>query len=129
MQTHNSDTSLQQFNGDTYLKNTPNDTAKNMGGDYDDGEIDKDEVDSKVNAYEDNTIHDENDNQTTHTVNYAYEDDVFGRSMCMKKFFGLQKEMHHVFKSMIIENMIKYDIAGILPEPKIYTTFFTYHRK
>ena len=57
-------------------------------------------------------------------VNYAYADDVFDRSMCMKNFFGLQEEMHHAFKATIVENMKKYDIAGILPEPKTLQDLF-----
>ena len=42
----------------------------------------------------------------------------------MKNFFGLQEEMHHAFKATIVEDMAKYDIAGILPEPKTLQDLF-----
>ena len=122
--THDSDTSSQQFHVDEDLENTHDDAAKNMGGDYDDDEIDEDEISSEVDEDEDDTIHDDKDNQMTDTVNYAYADDVFGRSTCMKNFFGLQEEMHHAFKATVINNMTKNNIAGILPEPKTLQDLF-----
>ena len=60
----------------------------------------------------------------TDTVNYAYADDVFGESTCMKNFFGLQEEMHHAFKATVINNRTKNDMAGILPEPKTLQDLF-----
>ena len=79
---------------------------------------------SEVDEDEDDTISNDNNNQMTDTVNYAYADDVFGRSTCMKNFFGLQEEMHHAFKATVIDNLMKNDMAGILPEPKTLQDLF-----
>ena len=84
---------------------------------------------SEVDENKDDTISNDNNNQMTDTVNYAYADDVFGRSTCMKNVFGLQEEMHHAFKAMIVENMTNTILQESYLSQKIYRTFLTSHRK